>query len=111
MSDTQTACSHSRVVLKHNDYPDGTRSDYWECDSGCGKRFYPDTFNSAQHNRRVWLAGKALSGVLSNPDFIIRVLNYDNPVRPSDNSQKLFDEAAALAVRAADATLKELNKA
>lgn len=60
---------------------------------------------------REWLAGKALSGVLSNQDFIIRVLNYDNPVRPSDNSQKLFDEAAALAVRAADATLKELNKA
>ena len=37
----QCACAHCKVVLKHSDYPDGTRSDYWECDYGCGQRFEP----------------------------------------------------------------------
>lgn len=37
----QVACAHSRVVLKHTDNPDGTRSDYWECESGCGCKFVP----------------------------------------------------------------------
>lgn len=39
--DNQTACAHCKVVLKHNDHPDGTRSDYWECVDGCGTRFWP----------------------------------------------------------------------
>lgn len=32
-------CAHCKVVLKHTDYPDGTRSDYWECADGCGTKF------------------------------------------------------------------------
>lgn len=39
--DNNAACSHSRVILKHVTHPQGTVSDYWECDSGCGKRFVP----------------------------------------------------------------------
>jgi hypothetical protein len=39
----QTACAHCKVILKHIDHEDGTRSDYWECDSGCGRKFVPDT--------------------------------------------------------------------
>lgn len=42
MNDTQACCAHCKVVLKHKDYPDGTRSDYWECADGCGKMFWPD---------------------------------------------------------------------
>ena len=41
MTDPQACCAHCRVVLKHIDNPDGTRSDYWECDYGCGQRFTP----------------------------------------------------------------------
>lgn len=46
--ENQACCAHSKVVLKHKEYPDGSRSDYWECDSNCGARFmvipniYPD---------------------------------------------------------------------
>lgn len=65
MSDNQACCAHSRVVLKHTDYPDGTRSDYWECDSGCGQRFHADYFNSTIHNLRDWFAGMAMQGMLA----------------------------------------------
>jgi len=41
MNESQACCAHCRVVLKHTDNPDGTRSDYWECDCGCGQRFEP----------------------------------------------------------------------
>lgn len=41
MSDDQAMCAHCKVILKHNDYPDGTRSDYWECAYECGQRFAP----------------------------------------------------------------------
>lgn len=62
---TQACCAHSRVVLKHNEHPGGTRSDYWECESGCGARFYPETFDSAMCNRRDWFAGMAMMGMLA----------------------------------------------
>lgn len=39
--DEQICCAHSKVILKHKDYSDGTRSDYWECDSNCGQKFNP----------------------------------------------------------------------
>ena len=57
-------CAHVKVILKHNDYPDGTRSDYWECDSGCGCRFYPEYFDQNIANRRDWFAGMALQGII-----------------------------------------------
>lgn len=41
MSDSQACCAHSRVVSKHTDNANGTRSDYWECDYGCGQKFHP----------------------------------------------------------------------
>jgi len=41
MSDPQACCAHCRVVSKHIDNPDGTRSEYWECADGCGQRFRP----------------------------------------------------------------------
>jgi hypothetical protein len=37
----QNACAHCRVILKHTDDEDGTLSDYWECDFGCGRKFAP----------------------------------------------------------------------
>lgn len=43
MNNSQTCCAHSRIILKRMDHLDGTRSDYWECDSGCGCKFYPET--------------------------------------------------------------------
>jgi hypothetical protein len=41
MSDLQACCAHNRVVSKHIDHADGSRSEYWECDYGCGQRFQP----------------------------------------------------------------------
>ena len=46
MKDSQVCCAHCRVVLKHIDHKDGTRSDYWECESGCGCKFQPFIPNS-----------------------------------------------------------------
>ena len=63
---TKTACAHCKVVLNHNDYPDGTRSDYWECPD-CGCRFWPETVDLTIRNLRDWFAGMALQGLLSNP--------------------------------------------
>lgn len=63
MNDNQTTCAHSKVVLKHTDCPGGTRSDYWECDSGCGTRFYPETTYAVREVRDKF-AGMALMGML-----------------------------------------------
>src|SRR5882762_7709723 len=41
MNGNQTCCAHCNVVLKHKDYPDGTRNDYWECVDNCGMAFWP----------------------------------------------------------------------
>jgi hypothetical protein len=44
----QACCAHSKVVLAHKTYSDGSMSDYWICDSKCGAQFmvipnvYPD---------------------------------------------------------------------
>lgn len=54
--DDQTACAHSKVSLRHIDYPNGTRSDYWECDSGCGAKFNPLP-NSLTDNKTNLLRG------------------------------------------------------
>ena len=41
----EAQCSHSKVVLKHIDHADGTRSDYWECDDCVGgTRFVPEPY-------------------------------------------------------------------
>lgn len=69
MNDGGPACAHVKVVLKHHDYPGGTRSDYWECADGCGKRFWPDTFDPTIRNLRAHLAGQALNGMLANPEL------------------------------------------
>jgi hypothetical protein len=42
MNSDQCACAHCKVILKHTDNPNGTRSDYWECADGCGQRFEPE---------------------------------------------------------------------
>lgn len=60
MNDTQACCAHCKVVLKHKDYPDGTRSDYWECADGCGTMFWPSTVSEqlktiAEHNQNKYL--------------------------------------------------------
>ncbi len=89
MSDTP-CCAHSRVVLKHNEYPGGTRSDYWECDSGCGKRFWPDTFDPTIRNHRNWIAGHALHFV--------------------SNVGQPFDQVANMAYSLADAMILESQK-
>lgn len=39
MRDEQAQCAHCKVVLKHIDHSNGTRSDYWECSDGCGTKF------------------------------------------------------------------------
>lgn len=63
MNDPQACCAHCEVALKHHDHPDGTRSDYWECDSGCGTRFYPEGIYSVRKLRDEF-AGMALMGML-----------------------------------------------
>lgn len=45
MSDSQTACAHCKIESKHTDNPNGTRTDYWECCSGCGCRFIPESLH------------------------------------------------------------------
>lgn len=37
----QACCAHTKVELLYNDYPDGSRSDYWKC-KDCETRFYPE---------------------------------------------------------------------
>lgn len=66
MSESQACCAHSRVVSKHEDFPDGHRSEYWECDYGCGMRFYPAQTDQAGIRLRDWFAGMALQGLLVN---------------------------------------------
>jgi len=61
-------CAHSRVVLKHHDYPGGSRSYYWECDSGCGQIFVPESSDQAGRRLRDWYAGLALQAY-SLPDL------------------------------------------
>ncbi len=41
MNDSQACCAHCRVVYKRIDHIDGTCSDSWVCDSGCGAKFIP----------------------------------------------------------------------
>jgi hypothetical protein len=41
MNDTQSCCAHCKVSSRFIDYADGTRSEYWECDSKCGTHFLP----------------------------------------------------------------------
>lgn len=64
MIDTQTACAHCNVVLKHRDYPGGARSDYWECSDGCGAMFLPANTDQCGRRLRDWFAGMALQGLL-----------------------------------------------
>jgi len=62
---TQACCAHCRVVLKHCDYPNGHRSDYWECESGCGAIFFPENSDQAGRRLRDWFAGLAMQGMLA----------------------------------------------
>lgn len=63
--ETKACCTHLRVALKHEDYPGGFRSDYLECESGCGMKFYPEHVDQQIRNLRDWFAGMALQGMLS----------------------------------------------
>lgn len=93
MNDSQTCCSHSRVVLKHTDYPGGTRSDYWECDSGCGTRFYPETVYAVREIRDKF-ASMAMMGMLCA-----------NSPSKFDTGKDIDDVIALEAYRSADAMI------
>jgi hypothetical protein len=41
VTSNQCACAHSKVLLKPIEYPNGARSDHWEC-SDCGTEFWPN---------------------------------------------------------------------
>jgi hypothetical protein len=41
MGDNQEACAHRRVSYKRIENSNGTFSDSWRCDSGCGAYFWP----------------------------------------------------------------------
>ena len=62
MNENQVICAHSRVVLRHRDYPDGSRSDWWECESGCCQRFHPEI---NRQELRDGFAMAALTGILA----------------------------------------------
>ena len=80
-NDGGACCAHCKVELKHNEYPGGRRSDYWEC-SDCGKRFYPEVVDMNIRNLRDFFAGMALQGLLAcpetamNPDPTIAQIAY-----------------------------------
>lgn len=85
-------CSHSKVVLKHIEYPGGSRSDYWECESGCGATFYPAFTDQAGIRLRDWLAGMALQGLLASP----RTLNGKNKLSENDLAGASYGMADAM---------------
>ena len=68
-----TCCAHARVVLKHTDHPNGTRSDYWECDYGCGQRFFPHPPGEKLCDCdacQCWGEGTCSMGIEINPEDI-----------------------------------------
>jgi hypothetical protein len=69
MSDSQACCAHCKVILKHTDHPDGTRSDYWECADGCGQRFLPCPTSPAinTHKLPVLFDAWCIVGIYDGP--------------------------------------------
>lgn len=105
MKDNKACCAHSKVLLKHYDYPDGTRSDYWECDSGCGTRFWPDNTDMERIKLRAWFAGMALRAIVDS---------WDKPIPDEELSNGVRLPTAPLVAQVccefADALISELNK-
>lgn len=103
----QVCCAHSKVELKHHEYPDGTRSDYWECAEGCGKQFFPEHVDLNTRNLRDYFAGQALQGQIasfSNPE----VIKAWRDLWPTLDDA--FAHCASSAYRFADAMLAARNK-
>lgn len=73
--ETIACCAHCKVELKHIDYPNGTRSDYWECAYGCGKKFVPVNIPREEMSLRVrnlllvsdYMLARVVEEILKNP--------------------------------------------
>lgn len=73
----QAACAHCKVVLKHNDHEDGTRSDYWECADGCGTKFWPATMPNKNHTMQ--LAAISTASIQNTESTIKDRIPRENP--------------------------------
>lgn len=104
----ETACAHSRVVLRHCDYPDGTRSDYWECAAGCGKQFWPEHTDMNIRNLRDFFAAKAVYGIMCAP-WLMEGDGFKEECK-NRGRKSAFDAIAYLAYEVADAMLAERLK-
>jgi hypothetical protein len=66
MNDSQACCAHCKVELRHIDYPNGTRSDYWQC-KDCLQKFTPLIVREENESETL---KRALAKILPNCLFI-----------------------------------------
>lgn len=94
MNDNQACCAHCKIVLKHKDYPNGTRSDYWECADGCGTMFWPDR------------SGEDAVAVFSRETYDRMMKEQDEEIAKlkAEKVQAILDRSSALM------RIKELDK-
>lgn len=75
--DQQACCAHSRVILKHNEHDDGTRSDFWECADGCGTKFWPERMTN--EIRIMQLAAISTASIQNTESTVKERIGRENP--------------------------------
>lgn len=100
-------CAHSRVMLRHHDYPDGTRADYWECSSGCGAKFVLESTDQAGRRLRDWFAGMALQALTASVTQNQQFATYIGKLQKAQKDETPELTVAKAAYDHADAMLKQ----
>lgn len=114
--ENQACCAHCKVELKHIDYPGGTRSDYWECSSGCGMKFLPVPFVT-----NPIVAAVAAAAVQPPPTPVISVskearesagklLNSKWLYYSDDSKRRILEDRIQLAINQATEKLTKENE-